>query len=129
MAETIKAENGVPILILEEVVIGSQLRIAAFFEQLIDQDPDVFEPISFAGMEMKADIKMRPAKEVDPDATFVCTPRIDLGWVDFTLDGEVTGELLPKTYESSFKVWPTGHPEQGDTLWVIVIPMTYKATR
>lgn len=129
MAQTATVKNGVSIIELEEVVIGSQCKIAIYFERLISENPDVFEPIDFTGMTLKGEIKDRPSKEIVADAEFVCTPRVGLGWVDLTLDGETTGALLEKTYSASLKVWPTAFPEQGDTLLVIILPMKFKATR
>lgn len=129
MVQTTNVPNAIPILKLEEVVIGSQLRLAAYFERLVDDDPETFEPIDFTDWELKADIKLKPNKEVEPDANFVCTPRVVPGWVDFVLDGTSTGSLLQKTYKASVKIWPVGHPEQGETLWVIVLPMKFEATR
>lgn len=130
MSQKVDVKNGVSVLELEEVVIGSQLKISALFERLISENPDVFEPINFTGMSVKADIKLRPSKQDEPDASFVCDIReTDVGWIDFTLDGAATGALKEKTYEASVKVWPTVSPEQGDTLWVILLPMKYKATR
>lgn len=129
MAQKILIPNGVPIISLEEVVIGSQFKFAVRFERLISESPDVFEPFDFTNMELKADIKDKPTKEVVPDATFECTPRGVDGWVDFLIDGTVTGLLLPREYDASFKVWPIGSPELGDTLLVFILPMVYKATR
>lgn len=129
MAQTSKVMNGISILELEEIVIGSEFKIAALFERLVSEDPDVYEPIDFTGMTIKADVKDRPSKEVEPDTTFVCVPRAEAGWIDFSLDGTATGLLKQKTYYASVKVWPTDSPEKGDTLLVIQMPMKYKATR
>lgn len=129
MAQTATVKNGVSTLSLEEVVIGSQLRIAVYFERLVSQSPDVYEPIDFTDKVLQADVKIRPSKEIVADTEFTCDIRVDPGWVDLTLDGTATGLLLEKTYEGSLKVWPTDHPEQGDTILIIIMPMKYKATR
>lgn len=129
MAQEVSISNGVPIISLEEVVIGSQFKFAVRFERLISENPDVFAPLDFTGMTIKADVKDKPAKDILPDATFQCIPRNDDGWVDFLMTGEVTGALLPHGYEASVKVWPTPNPELGDTLLVFIIPMVFKATR
>lgn len=130
MAQKEVIPNGVPIIAVEEVVIGSQFKFAVQFERLISEDPDVFEPLDFDGMTLKADVKDKPAKDILPDAQFQCTARITGdGWVDFLMDGDATGTLSQRTYEASFKVWPTGNPELGDTLLVFELPMVYKATR
>lgn len=129
MPQTISVKNAVPIIKLEEVVIGSQFKFSVQFERLVSEDPDVFEPLDFTGMTFKAEIKDNPSEEVDSDAEFTCVARVDPGWVDLTIDGTVTGILLERKYESSLKVWPTANPEQGDTLIVLILPMKYKATR
>lgn len=129
MPQTISVKNAVPVIKVEEVVIGSQFKFAIQFERLISEDPDVFESFDFTGMTFKADIKDQPSQEIVPDAQLTCTPRETGGWVDLFLDGTVTGTLLERKYETSVKVWPTGSPEQGDTLIVLVLPMKYKATR
>lgn len=130
MAEVVTVENGVSILQLEEVVIGSQLKIAVLFERLISENPDVFEPITFTGFTFKAEVKDKPSREILFDTEFDCVPRVGQpGWVDFTLDGDKTGLLEQRTYQASVKVWPNGFPENGDTLLVIVLPMKFKATR
>lgn len=130
MAQTTNVANGVSVIVLEEVVIGSQLKFSVQFEQLVSEEPDVFTPMDFSDKVLQADIKLKPSIEVEPDAQFVCVARDDgSGWVDLTLDGEASGALIAKKYESSLKVWPIGHPEQGDTLLVIVMPMKFLATR
>lgn len=121
--------NAVSVLELEEVVIGSQLKISIQFERLVSENPETFEGIDFTGMTLKAEIKLRPSKDVTAVAEFVCTTRAEPGWVDLTLDGDVTGLLLERKYESSLKVWPTNSPELGDTLIAIILPMKYRATR
>ena len=132
MGTKVKVKNGPSILELEEVVIGSQLRIALLCERQISEDPDVFEPLDFDTLEIQADIKDK-LKDVDVDASFICTPRgnlpEDAGWVDLMLDGTVSGTLLEKIYEASVKVWPVGEPEHGDTLTIITMPLKYRATR
>ena len=131
MAQVIEYDNGVPVIKLKEVVIGSQFKFAVFFERLVSEDPDVFEPFDFTGMTLQADVKDRPSKDVTADAEITCTPRtgLDIGWVDFYMSGDVTGTLLQKEYNASIKVWPTGSPEQGDTLLSLILPMRYEATR
>lgn len=129
MAQKVSISNGVPIISLEEVVIGSQFKFAIRFERLISENPDVFEPLDFTGMTLKADVKDKPSKDIEADAAFQCTPRNDDGWVDFLMDGEVTGALLAHTYQASVKIWPDGSPELGDTLLVFELPMVFKATR
>lgn len=129
MAQTIPVKNAVPVIAMEEIIIGSQFKFALQFEKLISENPDVFEPFNFTGMTLKADIKNRPSKEIEADAEFVCTPRVSGGWVDLFLNGTVSGTLTETTYYCSLKVWPTAFPEQGDTLLVITLPMKYKATR
>lgn len=126
---TVTYDNSVPVIRLTEVVIGSQFKFAVFFERLISEDPDVFEPFDFTGMTLQADVKDRPSKDVLPDAQLTCVPRVDPGWVDFSMDGDVTLTLLQKEYSASIKVWPTGSPELGDTLLVLILPMKYEATR
>ena len=129
MAQTILVKNAVPVIELEEIVIGSQFIFAVQFERLISENPDVFEAFDFTGMTLKADIKDKPTKEISADAELICVPRGAGGWVDLTLPGDVSGIFLPHKYESSIKVWPTNSPEKGDTLLVIILPMVYKATR
>lgn len=130
MAQTVVIPNGVPILKLEEIVIGSQFNFAVQFERRISENPDVFEPLDFTGMTLEAHIKDKPSKEVAPDAEFVCVPRVTGdGWVDLILDGTATGLLEEHEYQSSLKVWPDGFAEKGDTLLVLILPMKFKATR
>lgn len=129
MAQTVVVNNGIPRIELEEVVIGSQLKLAVYFEKLISEAPVTFAAFDFTGYTIQADIKLNPAKDAIAAASFVCTPRVDAGWIDFYLAGTTTDDLLPKTYEASVKVWPTGQPEKGDTLLEISLPMKYKATR
>lgn len=129
MAQTISVPNGPPTLELEECVIGSQIRVAMQFEQLVEGTTDTFEPMDFTNMVLKAEVKDKPSKDVIADAEFECLARGVDGWVDMTLDGEATGALSPRRYEASLKVWPTGHPEQGDTIFVIGLPMKYRSTR
>lgn len=127
--QTIFVENGVPVMQLTEVVIGSQLALAVRFERLVSEDPEVFEPFDFTDMEIVAHIKDKPAKDILPDAEFVCTVRVGgEGWIDMFLSGEVTGALLAKEYQASLKVWPIGSPAMGDTLLAFVLPVVYKAT-
>jgi len=129
MAVTTTIPNAVPTLALEEGVIGSQIKIAAYFEQLVSENPNVFEPFDFTGMTLQADIKDKLKDEL-ADAAFTCTPRaLEPGWVDLYLGGDDTLLLLPKVYYASLKVWPTGEPTKGDTLVVITLPMKYLATR
>jgi hypothetical protein len=129
MAVTTTIPNAVPTLALEEGVIGSQIKIAVYFERLVSENPNVFEPFDFTGMTLKAEIKDK-VKELPADAEFTCTPRVlEPGWVDLYLGGDVTSTLLAKTYFASLKVWPTGQASKGDTLVVITIPMKYAATR
>lgn len=64
MAQKVSISNGVPIISLEEVVIGSQFKFAIRFERLISENPDVFEPLDFTGMTLKADVKDKPSKEI-----------------------------------------------------------------
>lgn len=130
MAQTTNVDNATSVIVLEEVVIGSQLQLAVQFEKLISANPDVFEPMDFSDMVLRADIKLRPSIDVEPAATFDCAARDDgSGWIDLTLDGVASGQLQPRKYQSSLKVWPTDHPEQGDTLVVFILPMTFLATR
>lgn len=129
MAQITKVPNAVPVIQLEEVVIGSQFKFAVQFERLISENPDVFEALDFAGMTVVADIKDRPSRDIAADAALVCTPRNVDGWVDFFMSGEVTGTLLEREYQASVKVFPTGSPELGDTLLVLLLPMKYLATR
>lgn len=128
MGDTLSVENAVPILHLEEVVIGSQFTFSIQFERLISENPDVFVPFDFTGMTLQSDLKLRPSRESTAAAQLVCTARDD-GWVDLYMDGEVSGALTEHPYQGSLKVWPTAHPEQGDTLVVLILPMKYLATR
>jgi hypothetical protein len=128
--QTIFVENGVPVMQLTEVVIGSKLELAVKLERLVSEDPEVFEPFDFSGMEIEAHIKDKPTKDVDPDAEFVCTMRTPGdGWIDLFLGGDVTGLLLAKEYHASLKVWPIGSPALGDTLLAFILPLVFKATR
>lgn len=130
MPQEVKIPNGVPVFQLEEVIIGSQFKFAVRFRRLISSDPDVFQDFDFTGMTLKADVKDKPAREVTADAEITCTARVpNDGWVDFFMDGEMTGTLVEHDYEASFKVWPTGNEELGDTLCVLILPMKYLATR
>lgn len=129
MAQKSVVANGVPILELEEAVIGSQLKISVYFERLVSENPDVFAAVDFTGMTLKAEIKDKVKTDTVADAEFVCATRVEAGWVDLTLSGTITATLAEKVYYSSLKVWPTGQPEKGDTLVAITIPMKFKATR
>lgn len=129
MAQIVSVLNGAPTFELEECVIGSQIRLAFQFETLVEGTENTYIPMDFTGMELKAEIKDKPAKETEPDGEFVCTDRGEDGWVDLILDGDISGTFSQRRYEASLKVWPIGHPEQGDTLAIIGMPMKYRSTR
>lgn len=130
MAQIIDIDNEAPIFNVKEVVIGSQWKFAIRFRHLVSQDPDTFADFDFSGMILEADVKDKPKTDVTPDAVITCTPRVpNDGWVDFFMDGDATASLLPKKYLASLKVYPTGHPELGDTLCQFTLNVKLMATR
>ena len=130
MAQIIDIENEAPIFNVKEVVIGSQWKFAIRFRHLVSQDPDIFSDFDFTSMILECHVKDKPKTDVAPDAVITCTARIPSdGWVDFYMDGDTTGTLLPKKYFASFKAYPTGHPELGDTLCQMQLTAKLMATR
>lgn len=130
---TVKVRNGAAIFQMEEIVIGSQFRFALQIKNETAVGSGVFTPMNLDGYTVEAHIKDNVKNDVTPDAQFTVTKRIqvgvDIGWVDMIVDGTVTGALLQKDYESSVKVYPTGQPQFGDTVAVLVLPMKFRATR
>jgi hypothetical protein len=133
MGTTVKKKNGPTIVELQEVVIGSRLRVSVKVEKEVTEG--VFSAMDFTGHDMTCHIKDNTRNDVQPDASFVATPRGsgvgDLGWVDLDIDGSTsgTGALSERDYEASLKVWPTGHEEDAETVVVIKMPVRYRATR
>lgn len=130
MAQIIDIDNEAPIFNVKEVVIGSQWKFSIRFQRVASQDPLTLTDFDFSGMILEADVKDKPKTDVTPDAAIQCVARVPYdGWVDFFMDGEVTATLLPKKYMASFKVYPTGHPELGDTLCQLMLNVKMMATR
>lgn len=129
MADRIICPNGPDILVLEEVIIGSQLRIAAYIEQETGFQTGIFNPYNFTGVTLACDVR-DDLRSGSPVASFTCTPRVGQpGWVDLLLDGTATLALYDHDYKASLKVWPTSSPQLGDTLMVILMPMKFAGTR
>lgn len=129
MADRIMVPNGPDVLVLEEVIIGSQLPVAVYVEQETAFQSGIFVPYDFTGVTLACDVRDNLRSD-QPEVSFDCVPRVaEPGWVDLLLDGTGTAMLLDHEYRASLKVWPTGSPELGDTLLVIVMPMKYEATR
>lgn len=132
MAAKFKLKNGPAIITLEEVVIGSQMTpVAVHLRQETSPGSGVMVDMDLTNKTWECHVKDNLKGDVNPDTEITAVARLPLtsGWLDLLLDGTKTGTLKEQEYFASLKVWPTGSPELGDTLLILVLPLKYEATR